>query len=87
MPYRLSSFVSDNCLFKLYVFSDASRTAFSCSIYLRTVYSNSLESLLIFTKSKVTPKRLKNSLSIHRSKLLGLLIAVRSLTFCYKELV
>lgn len=49
-----------------HAFSNASGYRFACCVYLRTIYSNnSSESHLIFAKSKVYPKHLKQSLSIH----------------------
>lgn len=67
---RVSNFSSESCHHKLHAFSDASGVTFSCCVFLRTLYSSSetCESRLIFSKSKVFPIRLKEKLSIHRAR-------------------
>lgn len=59
-------------------------------VFLLKTFCKSLnrsELSLIFAKSKIYPKRLKNKLSIYKTELLRLLIAVRAIRFCYSELI
>ena len=68
---------------QLICFCDASTKAYAAAIYLKPTIDGTSKVNLIFSKSRIAPKK---SMSIPRLELLALLIGVRSLKFIAKEL-
>ena len=69
---------------QLLAFTDASAQSYAAVIFLRVTTSTSVSVKLIFSKARLTPKKigsLKPEVSIPRLELLGVLIGVRALQY------
>ena len=68
---------------QLFCFCDASEKAYATAVYLKTLYEEKADVNLLFSKSRIAPKK---KMSIQRLELLALLIGIKSLKFVSKEL-
>ena len=73
---------NENCW--LLGFCDASKDAYATTVYLRSGNSGNITTHLLYSKTKIAPK--KNSISSPRLELLAVLIDIRSMTFDAKEI-
>jgi len=69
--------------YQLHAFSDASTKAFATVIYLLAIVDNVPESHLVFSKSRLQPKKV---LTLPRLELMAVLIGVRALKFVSTQL-
>lgn len=89
MPRFLWCFNETNeCSYELHIFADASKDAYSCVAYVVKRSATSVESSLIFSKLKLTPKKTNRSkeLSIPRLELMGVYLATKVKTFLMSQL-
>ncbi len=89
IPRYLWSFdQTKNCTYELHIFADASRQAFCCVACIVKRASTNVESSLIFSKLKLTPKRhgRMKEISIPRLELLGVFLATTVKIFCVQQL-
>ena len=90
LPRLVSATAADTVpAYDLHVFCDASQHCYATAVYLRVATSNSVSSHLIFSKVRLSPKkvRLKDTrLTIPRLELLAVLIGVRAAIFVRTEL-
>lgn len=86
IPRRLSDLPLKTYKSELHGFSDASSQAFACCVYLKTTDRYNSTVNLIFSKSKVKPKKFGPNFSIHRMELLAAGIGVRALIFVKEQL-
>ena len=81
VPRFVGPIIQENC--QLFAFYDASEKAYAVTIYLRSSQDGEVTTNLIFSKSRVAPRKL---LTIPRLELMSTLIGVRSLNFIKKQM-
>ena len=65
-------------------FCDASKDVYATTIYLRTSNSGNISTHLLYSKTRLAPR--KNSISLPRLELLAVLIGIRCMKFVAKEI-
>ena len=81
VPRFVGPIIQKNC--QLLAFCDASEKAYAVTIYLRSSQDGQVTANLIFSKSRVAPRKL---LTIPRLELMSTLIGLRSLNFIQKQM-
>lgn len=72
---------NENC--RLLGFSGTSKDAYATTVYLRTGNSGNISTQLLYSKTRLAPK--KNSISLPRLELLAVLIGIRCMKFLAKR--
>ena len=72
---------NENC--RLLGFSDTSKNAYATTVYLRNGNSGNISTQLLYSKTRLAPK--KNSISLPRLELLAVLIGIRCMKFLAKR--
>ena len=93
IPRYVGSHESDDAIYQLLVFCDASVRAYAAAVYLRIVSKESIKVNLVFSKLRLAPldtnhihRNAPRRITIPRLELLAVLIGTRALKFVRSEL-